>query len=73
MIKDEENIRKVGNFNIISNKEDSDVYLIGIDGEGDNSYELKDLNSSKDIAKAKKAKNEGKVVCAYIQILAKPR
>ncbi|MDO5849786.1 MAG: 3-dehydroquinate synthase II [Methanobacteriaceae archaeon] len=70
-LKDEENIRKVGNFNIISNKEDADIYLIGIDGEGDNSYPLKDLNSSKDIGEAKKVKNEGKVVCAYIEIIDK--
>lgn len=70
-LKDEENIKKVGNFNIISNKEDADIYLIGIDGEGDNTYELKDLNSSKDIAKAKSSKNEGKVVCAYVEIIDK--
>lgn len=67
-LNDAENIRKVGNFNIISNNEDSDIYLIGIDGEGDNSYELESLNESQDIVKAKEAKNAGKVVCAYIEI-----
>lgn len=67
-LKDEENIKKVGNFNIISNKEDSDIYLVGIDGEGDNTYELKSLSESKDITKAKEAKNLGKVVCSYIEI-----
>lgn len=67
-LNDAENIRKVGNFNIISNNEDSDIYLIGIDGEGDNSYELESLNESQDIVKAKEAKNAGRVVCAYIEI-----
>ena len=33
--EDSENIRKVGNFKIISNEEDADIYLVGIDGEGD--------------------------------------
>ena len=30
--EDSENIRKVGNFKIISNEEDADIYLVGIDG-----------------------------------------
>ena len=60
-LKDSENIRKVGNFSIISNEEDADIYLIGIDGEGDGTVELKEnLNESYDLNKAKEAKNEGK-------------
>ena len=31
--EDSENIRKVGNFKIISNDDDADIYLVGIDGE----------------------------------------
>ncbi|ADC46849.1 3-dehydroquinate synthase AroB [Methanobrevibacter ruminantium M1] len=71
-LEDSENIRKVGNFNIISTEEDADVYLVGIDGEGDGTLELKDnLNESSDLAKAKEAKNSGKTVCAYIIITDK--
>ena len=28
-------IRKLGNVNIISTEEDADIYLVGIDGEGE--------------------------------------
>jgi len=71
-LEDSENIRKVGNFKIISNREDADIYLVGIGGEGDNTLELKDnLNESVDLAKAKEAKNAGKTVCAYILITDK--
>ncbi|WP_295722636.1 3-dehydroquinate synthase II [uncultured Methanobrevibacter sp.] len=67
-----ENIRKLGNMKIISASEDSDVYLIGISSEGDGTLELDDdLNNSKDLADAKKAKNSGKSVCAYIEITDK--
>ena len=70
--EDSENIRKVGNFKIISNDEDADIYLVGIDGEGDGTLELKDnLNESADLAKANEAKNSGKTVCAYIVITDK--
>ena len=65
-------IRKLGNVNIISNNEDSDIYLVGFDGEGDGSIDLSEnLADSKDLADAKKAKSEGKTVCAYIKITDK--
>ncbi len=71
-LEDGENIRKVGNFKIISQDEDADIYLVGVDGEGDGTLELKDnLNESADLAKAKEAKNVGKTVCAYIEITDK--
>lgn len=71
-LEDGENIRKVGNFKIISQDEDADIYLVGVDGEGDGTLELKDnLNESADLAKAKEAKNAGKTVCAYIEITDK--
>ena len=65
-------IRKLGNVNIISNEVDADIYLVGIDGEGDGSIDLSEnLADSKDLAAAKKAKNDGKTVCAYIRITDK--
>ena len=67
-----ENIRKLGNVNIISNVEDADIYLVGINGEGDGFLDLnEDFSDSKDIANTKKAKSEGKKVCAYIKITDK--
>ncbi len=67
-----ENIRKLGNMKIISSSEDSDIYLIGISSEGDGTLELADdLNNSKDLQNAKKAKNGGKLVCAYVEITDK--
>ncbi|WP_296888876.1 3-dehydroquinate synthase II [uncultured Methanobrevibacter sp.] len=65
-------IRKLGNVNIISTEEDADIYLVGIDGEGDGAIDLSEnLSDSKDLADAKKAKGEGKTVCAYIKITDK--
>lgn len=65
-------IRKLGNVNIISNEDDADIYLVGIGGEGDGAIDLSEnLSDSIDLANAKKAKNEGKTVCAYIKITDK--
>ena len=65
-------IRKLGNVNIISNEVDADIYLVGIGGEGDGSIDLSEnLADSKDLAAAKKAKSDGKTVCAYIKITDK--
>ena len=65
-------IRKLGNVNIISDEDDADIYLVGIDGEGDGSIDLSEnLADSKDLAAAKKAKSDGKTVCAYIKITDK--
>ena len=65
-------IRKLGNVNIISNNDDADIYLVGIDGEGDGAIDLSEnLSDSKDLANAKEAKREGKTVCAYIKITDK--
>ena len=65
-------IRKLGNVNIVSNKEDADIYIVGFNGEGDGSINLSEnLADSKDLANAKKAKSEGKTVCAYIKITDK--
>ena len=65
-------IRKLGNVNIVSNKADADIYIVGFNGEGDGSINLSEnLADSKDLADAKKAKSEGKTVCAYIKITDK--
>ena len=69
---DIEEIRKLGNVKIIANNDDADIYLVGINGEGDGFVELKeDFKDSTDIANAKKAKSDGKTVCAYIKITDK--
>ena len=69
---DVENIKKLGNVKVISNMEDADIYLVGINGEGDGFVDLNDdFTDSVDIANAKKAKSEGKTVCAYIKITDK--
>ena len=69
---DIEEIRKLGNVKIIANNDDADIYLVGINGEWDGFVELKeDFKDSTDIANAKKAKSEGKTVCAYIKITDK--
>ena len=71
-LDDIEQIRKLGNVKIIANTDDADIYLVGINGEGDGFIELKDdFSDSVDIANAKKAKSEGKTVCAYIKITDK--
>lgn len=65
-------IRKLGNVNIISNSDDADIYLVGVNGEGDGAIDLSEnLADSKDLANAKKAKSAGKTVCAYIKITDK--
>ena len=65
-------IRKLGNVKIVSNKADADIYIVGFNGEGDGSINLSEnLADSKDLADAKKAKSEGKTVCAYIKITDK--
>ena len=39
-LNDHDKIRKLGNVNIVANSDDADIYLIGIDGEGDGSLIL---------------------------------
>lgn len=71
-LNDHDKIRKLGNVNIVANSDDADIYLIGIDGEGDGSLILNEnLSESRDLFDAKEAKNAGKTVCAYIKITDK--
>lgn len=71
-LNDHDKIRKLGNVNIVANSDDADIYLIGIDCEGDGSLILNEnLSESQDLFDAKEAKNAGKTVCAYIKITDK--
>jgi len=71
-LNDHDKIRKLGNVNIVANSDDADIYLIGINGEGDGSLILNEnLSESQDLFDAKEAKNAGKTVCAYIKITDK--
>src|SRR5574344_558975 len=66
------NIKKLANTNIISNNPEAEIYLIGINGEGDNTIPLsKNLEKSKDLQDAKEHKNLGQSVAAYIEIIDK--
>ena len=70
--KQNETIRKLGLFKIISPSDDSDIYLVGIGGEGDGTLTLdNDLSKSKDIENAKKIKGNKKIICGYIEITDK--
>ncbi len=71
-LNDHDRIKKLGNVNLVANSDDADIYLVGIDGEGDGTLNLSEnLSDSIDLANAKKAKGEGKTVCAYIKITDK--
>ena len=71
-LEDCDKIKKLGNVNIIVNNENADIYLVGINGEGDGSLILsEDLSQSQDLLEAKKAKSDGKTVCAYVKITDK--
>ena len=71
-LNNHDRIKKLGNVNLVANSDDADIYLVGIDGEGDGTLNLSEnLSDSIDLANAKKAKGEGKTVCAYIKITDK--
>lgn len=67
---DIDHIKKLATMNIVSNNDDSDIYLVGINGEGDGFIPL-NLDDSKDLKQVKQAKSEGKTVCSFIQITDK--
>lgn len=71
-LEEVDKIKKLGNVNVISNDDNADIYLVGIDGEGDGSLILsEDLSESVDIKNAKEAKAQGKTVAAYVVITDK--
>ena len=66
---DIDNIQKLGNIKVISDDGKSDIFLVGIKGEGDGTLHLNDnLDESHDLKIAKNFKNKGKTVAAYIEI-----
>lgn len=73
-LKDINNIKKLGNIEVISEDENADISIVGINGEGDGTLQLgndTDLNDSNDLKVAKSYKNKGKKVVAYVEINSK--
>lgn len=73
-LNDMENIQKLGNIKVISEEENADIFLVGINGEGDGTLHLDrnaDLNNSNDLEVAKNFKKKGKKVVAYVEINSK--
>lgn len=69
---DVDNIRRLGNFTLISDVKGADILLVGRNSEGDGTLPLPDdLSQSKDLYKIKKAKKEDKPVAAYMEITSK--
>lgn len=67
-----DNIRKLGNVKLISDEEDSDIVLIGRNGEGDGTLIIpNDLSESKDLAAVKRLKRRQIPVAAYVEITSK--
>ncbi|MFQ5800445.1 MAG: 3-dehydroquinate synthase II [Candidatus Hydrothermarchaeales archaeon] len=70
--EDLEKARGLGNIDIISTSTDSDVALVGPGSEGDRTAELPtDLKASKDLAKIKELKAQGKKTSGYVEIHGK--
>jgi 3-dehydroquinate synthase II len=66
------NIKRLGNINLISDMESSDIVLVGRNGEGDGTIPLiDDLSESKDLASIKRLKRKEKLVAAYVEISSK--
>lgn len=66
------NIRRLGNVDLISDMEGSDIVLIGRNGEGDGTLTLpEDLSESKDLSAVKRIKRKEKPVAAYVEITSK--
>jgi 3-dehydroquinate synthase II len=69
---DTENIQKLGNVKIISDVEDSDIFLVGRNGEGDGTIPLpKVLSESKDLSTVRRIKSKEEPVTAYVEITSK--
>jgi 3-dehydroquinate synthase II len=66
------NIRKLGNLSLISDFDDSDIFLVGRNSEGDGTIPLpKDPQNSKDLAAVKGLVKKEKTVVAYMEITSK--
>ncbi len=65
-------IMKLGNIRIVSDTDDSDIILVGRNGEGDGTLKIPvDLSESKDLAAVNGFKRKGKTVTYYIEISSK--
>ena len=65
-------INKLANLTTIANNKKADIFLVGINGEGDNTQELPNkIQKSNDLKIAKKHKNNGETVAAFVIITDK--
>ena len=65
-------INKLANITTVANNKKADIYLVGINGEGDNTQELpKNLQKSQDLKHAKNHKQKGETVAAFVIITDK--
>lgn len=65
-------IMKLGNIKIVSDSDESDIILVGRNGEGDGTLKIPDnLSESKDLAAITGFKRKGKQVASYIEITSK--
>ncbi len=65
-------IKKLGNINIVSDDDESDIIIVGKNGEGDGTLKIPmDLSESKDLAAVNGLKRKGKSVAFYIEIKSK--
>ena len=69
---DVDTIKKLGNFRLVSDIEDADIFMVGRNSEGDGTNLIpEDLSKSKDLEKVNNLKRNGKTVAAYVEISSK--
>jgi 3-dehydroquinate synthase II len=69
---DVDKIKKLGNLTLVSDKEDSDIIMVGRNSEGDGTQKISyNLSKSKDLDTVNRLKREGKTVAAYVEISSK--
>ena len=69
---DADTIKKLGNFSLVSDTEDADIFMVGRNSEGDGTNLIpEDLSKSKDLEKVTNLKRNGKTVAAYVEISSK--
>jgi len=65
-------IKKLGNIKVVSDAEESDIILVGKNGEGDGTLRLPmNLSESKDLSAVNGLKRKGKTVAYYVEIKSK--
>ncbi|MGF7118445.1 3-dehydroquinate synthase II [Methanobacterium oryzae] len=65
-------IMKLGNIRIVSDSDESDIILVGRNGEGDGTLKIpENLSESKDLAAITGFKRKGKQIASYIEITSK--